>query len=372
MVEALRWDPRPAAAVVRLPPMVKVARQATKKAELGRRHRFVRIYTAWHPVVVALLEHVLPGGFYQCISEFQLSREPLRIDVVVVRRSHPGTPPAPRLLASVVGDLADHTIVHFKGPTDELERGDAWMLLAYVAQYMVVAEVAAPALVALRVVAPRLTPRFVEALKSMGCALTTTAAGVHEGRLGVFPLRVIETVPANARAGEHLLYTVTPGMLADPDGIPALSGEESEVFYALREHVEQLRHPLPEMKMRHMKDADKVVESFEKAMVSILARMPPEQRLAGLAPEQRLAGLAPEQRLAGLAPEQRLAGLAPEQRLAGLTEAQAVLALPDAMLRGLSTEYLATLPRGTRAAIQRRLGAATAAPRPPARRRKAR
>jgi hypothetical protein len=76
---------------------------------------------------------------------------------VVVRRSRPGTPPAPRLLASVVGALADHTLVHFKGPTDELERDDAPMLLAYALQYLVVAEIADPALVALRVVAPRLT-----------------------------------------------------------------------------------------------------------------------------------------------------------------------------------------------------------------------
>jgi len=103
-----------------------------------------------------------------------------------------------------------------------------------------------------------------------------------------------------------------------------------------------------------MKDEDKVVASFEEAMKRILARMPPEQRLAGLAPEQVLRSYAPE------------------QRLAGLTEAQAVLALPDATLRGLSNEYLATLPRETRAAIQRRLGAAAAAPRQPTRRRKAR
>ena len=211
----------------------------------------------------------------------------------------------------------------------------------------------------------------MRALGSLGCALTTTAAGAHEGRLGVFPLRVIETVPVNGRAGEHLLYTVTPGMLADPGGIPALSGEESEVFYALQEHVEQLRHPLPGQKRRNMKDADKVVESFEKAMASILARMPPEQRLAGLAPEQVLRAYAPEQRLAGLAPEQRLAGLAPEQRLAGLTEAQAVLALPDAVLRGLSNEYLATLPPETRAAIQKRLGGmAASAPARPRRRKR--
>jgi hypothetical protein len=192
---------------------------------------------------------------------------------------------------------------------------------------------------------------------------------------------VIETVPVNGRVGEHLLYTVTPGMLTDPGGIPALSVEEIDVFYALQEHVEQLRHPLPGQKRRHMKDESKVVESFEQALKRLLARLPPEQRLAGLAPEERLAGLAPEQvlrtytpeeRLAGLAPEQVLRTYAPEERLAGLTEAQAVLALPDTMLRGLSDEYQATLPRETRAAIQRRLGTTAAAPRQPARRRKPR
>jgi hypothetical protein len=344
--------------------MMKVAHEpGTKDAPPGRRRKRLRIYTAWHPVLVVLLEHVLPGGFYQCLSEFQLSREPLRIDVVVVRRSRPGTPPAPRLLTSIVADLADHTLVHFKGPTDELERDDARMLLAYALQYLVVAKIDDPAPVVLRVVAPRLTPRFVAALKALGCALTSTEAGVHEGRLLIFPLRVIETVPANARAGEHLLYTVTPGMLADPDGIPALTIEENEVMWALREHVEQLRHPLPGVRRRPMKDEDKVVESFDRAMASLLARLPPEQRVAGLAPEQRVAGLAPEQ---------VLRAYAPEQRLVGLTEAQAVLALPDAVLRGLSNEYLATLPRETRAAIQKRLVAAAALPRKPARRRRSR
>jgi len=308
-----------------------------EKALSGQRPRKrVRIYTAWHPVLVVLLEHVLPGGWYQCLSELQLAREPLRIDVVIVRRSRPGAPPAPRLLTSVVGELAEHTLVHFKGPTDELERDDARMLFAYALQYLVVAELADPALVALRVVTPHMTPRFVEALRSLGCELTTTGAGTHEGRLGVFPLRVIETVSVNARAGEHLLYTMTPGMLADPGGIPGLSTEEVEVFWALREHVEQLRHPLPGVRRRHMKDENKVVESFEQALVRLVARLPPEQRLTDL------------------------------------TEAQAVLALPDATLRGLSDEYLATLPPETRAAIQKRIGKTAASQRPPARRRKPR
>jgi len=87
-----------------------------------------------------------------------------------------------------------------------------------------------------------------------------------------------------------------------------------------------------------------------------LAGLAPEQRVAGLAPEQRLAGLAPEQRVAGLAPEQRLAGLAPEQRVAGLAPEQVLLTLPDATLRSLSDDYLATLSPATRETIRRRVG----------------
>jgi hypothetical protein len=110
------------------------------------------------------------------------------------------------------------------------------------------------------------------------------------------------------------------------------------VFWALREHIEQLRHPPPDRPRRIMKDEDKVIESFEQVMTRLLVRLSPEERLRGLAPEQILAGLAPE------------------QRLAGLSEEQAVLALPETMLRALSDEYLATLPEATRAAIRKRIG----------------
>ena len=51
-----------------------------------------------------------------------------------------------------------------------------------------------------------------------------------------------------------------------------------------------------------------------------------------------------------------MAGLPPEQRLAGLTPEQAVLALPDELLRGLSDDYLASLPEAIRAAVRARIG----------------
>ncbi|WP_434048554.1 MULTISPECIES: hypothetical protein [Sorangium] len=74
--------------------MAKGNRMATtREVRSSQRQRRVRVYTAWHPVLVALLEHVLPEGWYQCISEFQLAREPLRVDIVILRRSRRGAPP---------------------------------------------------------------------------------------------------------------------------------------------------------------------------------------------------------------------------------------------------------------------------------------
>jgi hypothetical protein len=133
----------------------------------------------------------------------------------------------------------------------------------------------------------------------------------------------LATLPKEARAAirKRLAPPTRP-----PDGLaaPARPAEEGTVGVSLASRME-LRFP----GWSRLKDADLVVECFDRAGASLLARMPLEQRLAGLTPAQRLAGL---------------------------TEAQIVLALPDAVLRGLTNEYLATLPRATRAAIRKRIG----------------
>lgn len=72
--------------------------------------------------------------------------------------------------------------------------------------------------------------------------------------------------------------------------------------------------------------------------------------------QQFVSSLTLEQRLAGLTPEQRLAGLKPEETLATLAPEHVVLALPIEALRGLSSDYVATLPAEVQAAIRTRLG----------------
>jgi hypothetical protein len=243
----------------------------------------------------------------------------------------------------VLDDLHEHNLLHFKGATDELERTDALQVLSYAYQYMALHDLRTPAVMSLRVVAPTLTPRFRAQLTALGGALVETEVrGVHVGHLQGFALRVVETSVAWSTPGEHLLFAISPACLTAPEHPRGFDDTERDVYYRLLQGITQLSQD-PRWKAI-MKDATLVGETASQALMDLLAVIPPEQRLAGLAPEQRLAGLAPEQRLAGLAPEQRLAGLAPEQRLAGLSEADRVLALPDAALRALPAEYLATLP----------------------------
>jgi hypothetical protein len=61
---------------------------------------------------------------------------------------------------SVLGGLRAHNLVHLKGPSDALEATDALQLLGYAAQYMVLERIDDPSEVAMRVIAPKLTPRF--------------------------------------------------------------------------------------------------------------------------------------------------------------------------------------------------------------------
>jgi hypothetical protein len=187
--------------------------------------------------------------------------------------------------------------------------------------------------------------------------------GVHVGHLQGFALRVVETNVAWSTPGERLLFALSPACLTEPERPGVFDDTERDLYYRLLQGITQLSQD-PRWKAI-MKDATLVGETASQALMDLLAVIPLEQRLAGLAPEQRLAGLAPEQRLAGLAPEQRLAGLAPEQRLAGLapeqlarmiSEADHVLALPDAALRALPADYLATLPPDAQARIRARLG----------------
>jgi hypothetical protein len=299
------------------------------------------IRTAWHPLLVTLLRRLLPVDGFDVQGEFSLTREPLRLDVVVLRKLRDARPLFP-LFPALLDDLTPHTLISFKGPTDVLEADDAAMLQVYAALYLVVAQVDSPRDVTLRLVAPTLTPRFKGRFLELGGQLSYQGQGLSTGSLGPFALRVIETERIYEQEHEHLWFAFSPS-LVQRHRPPEFEQDERFLYQFLYQQVAQFRakgDPLM------YKDIDLAKVSIEEALALMMNEMPPEIRLAGLAPEQRLAGLAPEQ---------RLAGLAPEQRLAGLTEDQAVLALPTETLRKLPAAFVQTLTPDTQAAIAARL-----------------
>jgi hypothetical protein len=305
---------------------------------------------------VVVVEGTLDLRFWEVLAEFQLGKEPRRVDIVVVRRATKrGVEVPPERAASVLDAMREHMVFHFKGATDELEAVDALQGLAYVAEYMVVAGVQDPAQVGLRVVAPRLTERFTQQVHLLGGTLDATARrGVYEGMLGRFALRVVETSVACDAPREEVLRVLSPRFLTEDMALRPVDERERALYNRMHRCIEQLSRS-PEGAMA--KDVDLVAKRWERDVAKMLPRMDPKVVLAELTPEQRLAGLAPEQRLAGLAPEQRLAGLAPEQRLAGLAPDEAVRALPLEVLRALPEEYVRTLSLETQAIVRGRRGA---------------
>jgi len=295
----------------------------------------MHLRTAWHPLLILLLQQLLPRDLFDVLAEYTLTREPRRIDVVIVRRvAEQGWRPS--YLRSLLDDLRAHNLVHFKGATDELEGVDAPQLLSYAYQYLALNKLTQPDALALRVVAPTLTPRFRGQLTVLGGVLAETAVpGVHEGSVQGFSLRVVETTLAWPTPGEQLLFPISPACLTASRRPRALDDTELALYDRLLQGISQLS--LDPRWRDIMKDAAQVSDATRQALMDLLAVIPPEQRLAGLAPEQRLAGLAPE-----------------EVALV-LSEADHVLALPDAALRALPESYLSTLPVEAQARIRARL-----------------
>jgi DNA-binding transcriptional ArsR family regulator len=176
-----------------------------------------------------------------------------------------------------------------------------------------------------------------ELMTKLGASLyETPLRGVHDGRVSGFALRVVETTVAWPHPHEHLLYSVSPDCITHPERVRAFDDTERRLFYHLAQGIAQLASD-PKWKVI-MKDATVVDAATEKALRDLFAVLSPEFKASLLTREERLAGLKPEERLAGLDP------------------AQAVLALPDAVLRGLTEDYLDTLPDDVRATVRARLG----------------
>ncbi len=238
--------------------------------------------TAWHPLLVALLEIFLPAG-WMLIPELLLSRLPQRVDIVILELVGE-VPGSVRQLHSIFDHLRRHTLIEHKGPTDDLAAEDVLVLLAYGAQYMRLKGLKTPSDVCLMVVADHIPPGFVDQVAKHDGRFAQVGTGLWQGELAGYALHGVETRDVvKTSSSERLLYAFTRAFIADPRGGPPLDEEARRVYGLLQAQVEQFRKRRGPAAMKY---EEMMSKSLEEILAPVLEAMPAEKRLRGLSPEQ--------------------------------------------------------------------------------------
>jgi hypothetical protein len=277
---------------------------AGKRIQQGKPRR------AWHVLMAVLLNERKPSGF-ELFSEVPLSKEPIRMDFLLLRRKC--VPAQEEKPAEVFRFLWEHlpqeTILEFKTASHPLRAGELDKLLAYahLRRYSQQATLTNYEQLALVLVVHHRTALVDKELSKLGTPLHTLREGYHYLQ-GIFRLFVVELSVVARHEADVILA------LFDPSAATSTLGS-----HWLATH---LAGELEAMAIDQMEEFDEVLQKIT---------------------------------------EKYLHRLTPQQRLAGLDEAHSVLALPKAVLRGLSPEYLKTLPDEVQAEVQRRLTASDSA-----------
>ncbi|MBI5549070.1 MAG: hypothetical protein HY901_34735 [Deltaproteobacteria bacterium] len=283
------------------------------------------IRTAWHVLFVEALKERRPPGF-EVQAEVPLSSDPLRVDVLLLRREGVERRDGEARILSGLWPLVEReALVEYKSPARPFRRGDAYRLLSYGAQYEAehIERLARGELALVLAVATR-TSDLAREIARMGCRLESSSRGCDRIKGTPWPAWVVVLGELSEADHDDLLRCLATGKI---------QGD------ALRWCWSHVYGPAREMQMSQL-------EGYDELVKKMLATLTPKQRLEGLSTEERLGGLSTEERLAGLSPEERLADLSPEERL---------LSLSDHLLRQLPESLVASLPEHVRQRIQARL-----------------
>lgn len=261
----------------------------------------------WHAGFAECVRERAPAGF-ELLSEFQLSLYPRRADLLVLRRSEQrhGHDQG-RIMRALWPRLAQATIIEFKSPSRGFRHSDLIRLYSYGSQY-----------------------------HADGMDIQSWAQD----------LSLVLATPRRTRALESDLDRMGWHLQELDDGYARIVGPWYTTFVVFTNHVAEAEHDdflrifsdraVQTQEALHwlerwiiMKDHDVTeYEDHDELLDKLLSSLPPQRRLAGIPPQERLAGIPPE---------------------------QTVLALPDEVLRGLSDDYIRSLPEHVQSAIRKRL-----------------
>jgi len=270
-----------------------------------------RRFDLWHLAFANLIAGRAPPNF-EVQSEVRLTIEPQRADMLLLRRIGVERQDAEaRVLRRLWPWLGAVTVLEYKSPVDSAFRpGDLLRLVGYGVLYDTVHREELPKRedLTLVLVVASITPTLLTEIERMGWRSTSLGGGY--GRIdGVM----------------YTTYVVVIDEVSDAE-----RDEYLRLFSHHRTEPGEGRRWLEQwMRETKMKQPDvEELPEFSDMMRRFLDKLPVEERLAGLAPEERLLGLATE---------------------------QVVLALPLDVLRGLSDDYIGSLPVKVQEQIRKRL-----------------
>jgi len=292
--------------------------------------------TAWHYFLHLLLSERGPRRF-EYLPEEPLTKDWQRMDWLVVRRRARAAHDPGTTLVKLWPLLPKVSILEFKSASKGYRARGLHRLLGYGHQHFSEHEAELPAQADLMLVL--LVARRYEALDADIDALRLREEPVAVGytRLhgAAFPVVLVDLHALASHERDDIVALFADGVATSPAA--------DAWWYAHCGRKDK------DMDPRQLEDFDDMERRF-------FASIPLERRLAGASPEEVIARFKPEERVAGLKPEERVAGLAPEDLARALSEADRVLSLPDAALRALPADYLATLPEAAQQRIRERLG----------------
>jgi len=266
--------------------------------------------TAWHPLFAELLSFHLPEG-YRLLSEYQLTREPQRVDVVVWEAESEGGPYEG--IPVVMKHLSARNLFEFKSPTDRLERIDLSMLTGYGMQYYALEGGFALSELTLFLVAPRVTGSFRQGLDDWDVDLEEVEPGLH--RCDAFPwqLWVIESDVAWKTEGNQTLGFFTHTFLKDPTQLAQSRAFPDWMYPWLAQQMAEYRERSREMPLAKREEFEQRMRDFMKQH---LASMPLEERLEGISATEILKAVPAEEILKAVPAEEILKAVPAEQRKA--------------------------------------------------------
>jgi len=239
--------------------------------------------TGWHPGFAQLAIERRPGNF-EVLSEVQLSQDPRRADLLLVRRIGEAAGRSAQTLRGLWPLIPRVGLVEFKSPSHGFRRGDLMKLYSYGFHYLERHrdEFSSPRELVLVLVNPSITPTLRDEVAFLEGTIEPLGNGYARVADAVEWLQtiIVSTDEVAEAENDACLSIFSHKDMDDPEAV-----------HWFRQWLAQ--------EVTIMGDPAEI-KDFDDMWNKLLHMLPLEKRLEGLSIEERLAGLSSDERLAGL------------------------------------------------------------------------